>query len=92
MAAIPESDPYNTSPTAYEHLIRPDLVGLEGLGHLADEIREHPGMRAALLLRATTVLRERLQKLDYQASTAEPVTIEAQDALVLLDLLLRRLS
>ena len=49
-------------------------------------------MRSAMLLRTATTLRERLQVLPFDASTAEPITIEAQDALVLLDLLLRRLG
>lgn len=80
------------TPNAYEHLIDPDLLGVAGIGQLTDEIRSNPALRAALLLRATTVLRDRLKNLSYEASTAEPVTIEAQDALVLLDLLLRRLG
>ena len=79
-------------PNAYEHLISNDLRGLEGLALLMDQIEENPAMRRAMLLRAATVLRERLRNLPYEASTSEPVTIEAQDAVVLLDLLLRRLG
>lgn len=80
-------------PNAYEQLIdNSDLVGLEGIAKLIEDIREKPALRAALLLRTATVLRDRLKALPYEASEAEPITIEAQDAVVLLDLLLRRLG
>ena len=92
MASNDELAHYGLTPTAFEHLIAPDLVGLDGLGRLIDEIRTNSAMRYALLLRTATTLRERLRALPFDASTAEPITIEAQDALVLLDLLLRRLG
>ena len=92
MAANDELAQYDLTPNAFEHLIAPDLVGFEGIGQLIDEIRENSAMRSALLLRTTLTLRERLKALPFDASTAEPITIEAQDALVLLDLLLRRLG
>ena len=92
MASNDELAHYDLTPTAFEHLIAPDLVGLDGLGRLIDEIRTNSAMRYALLLRTATTLRERLRALPFDASTAEPITIEAQDALVLLDLLLRRLG
>ena len=79
-------------PNVFEHLIHPELKGLDGLALLIDEMRDNRSMRSALLLRAATVLRERLQALPYETSAAEPVTIEAQDALVLLNLLLNRLG
>lgn len=80
------------NPNAFEHLICPGVLGSEGLSALTEEIRENPQMRQAMLLRTAVTLRERLKALPFEASTAEPVTIEAQDALVLLDLLLRRLG
>ena len=92
MASNDELAHYGLTPTAFEHLIAPDLVGLDGLGRLIDEIRANSAMRSALLLRTATTLRERFKALPFDASTAEPITIEAQDALVLLDLLLRRLG
>ena len=79
-------------PNAFEHLIRPGLSSSEGLAGLQEEISNNPNMRRAILLRTAVTLRSRLQALPFEASTAEPVTIEAQDALVLLDLLLRRLG
>ena len=79
-------------PSAFEHLIDPQMVAHEGLGELSEALKEKPMLRRAVLLRTATNLRQQLQVLPYEASTAEPVTIEAQDALVLLDLLLRRLG
>lgn len=79
-------------PNAFEFLISDDVKAFEGLGVLIAEIKENPDMRRALLLRTATVLRERLQNLHFEASCSEPITIEAQDALLLLDLLLRRLG
>jgi hypothetical protein len=92
LASNDELAHYGLTPTAFEHLIAPDLVGLDGIGRLIDEIRTNSAMRSALLLRTATTLRERFKALPFDASTAEPITIEAQDALVLLDLLLRRLG
>lgn len=86
------TSPSELDPNAYEFLISNDVKAFEGVGVLITEIKENPGMRRALLLRTATVLRERLKKLHYEASCSEPVTIEAQDALLLLDLLLRRLG
>lgn len=80
------------TPNAYEHLIEGEFKGLEGIGLLIDEIKENSSMRSALLLRSATVLRDRLRALSFETSTSEPVTIEAQDAVVLLDLLLRRIG
>ena len=80
------------APTAFEHMITKELKGLDGLAAMLDEIDENPSMRRAMVLRAATNLRDRLQNLSYEASCSEPVTIEAQDAAVLLDLLLRRIG
>ena len=84
------SDPLE--PTAFEHMIAKELKGLDGLAAMLDDIDENPSMRRALVLRAATNLRDRLQNLAYEDSCGEPVTIDAQDAVVLLDLLLRRLG
>lgn len=79
-------------PTAYAHLISAELCGLAGVGLLIDEIREKPTYRQALLLRAATSLRERLGEISYEAEVDSPVTLEAQDVVVLMDLLLRRIG
>jgi len=80
------------TPTAYEHLIDPELVGHEGLGQLIDALRDNQALRRALVLRATNALRDRISDLSFEAECSAPITLEAQDALVLLDLLLRRLG
>lgn len=79
-------------PNAYAHLINSELVGLDGLGLLIDEMRTNPSYRQALVLRAATSLRSRLGELPYEAAVDTPVTLEAQDVVVLMDLLLRRIG
>ena len=79
-------------PNVYSHLISADLCGLEGIGLLIDEMREKPTYRQALLLRAATSLRQRLGELSFEVPVDSQVTLEAQDVVVLMDLLLRRIG
>ena len=82
----------NTNPSAFDHLITPTMLGYEGLAGMIRELEENPVLRSAMLLRTTTTLRDRLRELPFEASCSEPVTITAQDALLLLTLLLQKLS
>lgn len=85
--------PCSDLPNAYEQLIgATDLAGLEGVAKLIDDIRENPSLRAALLLRTTTRLRDVLQAHNYEADVATPIQLDIQDAAVLLFTMLRRLS
>lgn len=80
-------------PNAYEQLIgNTDLAAYEGVGLLMAQIEETPRLRNAMLLRTTTRLRERLQSLGYESPCNAKVELDAQDAVLLLDLLLRRLG
>ena len=70
----------------------PTLLGYEGLAALMAEVETNPMLRSALLLRTATTLRDRLRELPYETPNDTPVTIEAQDALLLLSLLIKNLG
>ena len=78
------------TPSAFDHLIDPELKGLDGVALLIEEMDEKPRLRRSVVMSVARVLRDQLAEMPYEAPLDTPVTIEAQHAVALLDLLLRR--
>lgn len=81
-----------SNPNAYERMIEPTILCGEGLCELLSAIDDNPAMRRAMVLQAGLDLRAALLRLPFDASADTPVEIPAQDAIVMMDLLLRRLG